>query len=71
MIAAVPAVDGQNTAHGIRSSTLLDRTFGLRNLMCIAGAQDDIRIGPVLRIEERIATDRDCRIGLGDRGVTA
>ena len=38
----------------------------MRKLLCIAGAQDEIRIGPVLRIEERIATDRDCRIGLGD-----
>jgi hypothetical protein len=32
----------------------------------IAGAQDEICIGPVLRIEERIAPDRDRRIGLGD-----
>ena len=37
-----------------------------RKLLYIAGAQDDFRIGPVLRIEERIATDRDRRIGLGD-----
>ena len=39
------------------------RAFCKRKLLCIAGAQDDIRIGPVLRIEERIATDRDRRIG--------
>ena len=32
----------------------------------MAGAQDDIGVGPVLRIEERIAPDRDRRIGLGD-----
>ena len=32
----------------------------------IAGAQDEICIGPVLKIEERIAPDRDRRIGLGE-----
>jgi hypothetical protein len=45
---------------------LLDLAFGLRELLCIAGAQDDIGIRPVLRIEERIAADRNLRIGLGD-----
>ena len=45
---------------------LLDRTFGLRELMCIAGAQHHIRVRPVLWIEERIAPDRDRRLGLGD-----
>jgi hypothetical protein len=35
-------------------------------LLCIAGAQYHIRVGTVLRIEERIAPDRDSRIGLGD-----
>src|SRR5262245_47346702 len=39
---------------------------GLRELLCIAGAQHHIRVGPVLRIEERIAPDRDPGIGLGD-----
>src|SRR6516164_8169481 len=34
--------------------------------MCIAGAQHHIRVGPVLRIEERIAPDRDPRISFGD-----
>jgi hypothetical protein len=37
-----------------------------RELLWIAGAQYHIRVGPVLRIEERIAPDRDRRIGLGD-----
>ena len=45
---------------------LLDLTFGLRELLCIAGAQHYIRVGPVLWIEERIAPDRDPGIGLGD-----
>ena len=45
---------------------LLDRTFGLRELLCIAGAQHHIRVGPVLRIEKRIAADRDFGIGFGD-----
>ena len=44
----------------------LNRTFGLPELMCIVGAQHHIRVGPVLRIEERIAADRDLVIGLGD-----
>jgi len=39
---------------------------GLRELLCIAGAQHYIRVGPVLWIEERIAPDRDPGIGLGD-----
>ena len=43
---------------------LLDRTFGLRQLMCIAGAQHHIRVRPVLWIEERIAPDRDRRLAL-------
>jgi len=34
--------------------------------MCIAGAQHHIRVRPVLRVEERIAPDRDRRLGLGD-----
>ena len=42
---------------------VLDRAFCKRKLLYIAGAQDDICIGP--GIEERIATERDCRIGLG------
>jgi hypothetical protein len=45
---------------------LLDRAFRKRELLCIAGAEYHIRVGPVLRIEERIAPDRDRRIGLGD-----
>ena len=45
---------------------ILDRAFGLRELLCIAGAQHHMRIGAVLRIEEWIAPDRDPRIGLGD-----
>ena len=48
------------------SLQLLDRTFGLRELLCIAGAQHHIRVEPVLWIEGRIAPDRDPRIGLGD-----
>src|SRR5262245_30128286 len=39
---------------------------GLRELLCIAGAQHHIRVRPVLRIEERIAPDRDPGIGLDD-----
>jgi hypothetical protein len=42
---------------------VLDRALSKRELVWIAGAQDDISIGPVLRIEERIAPDRDPRIG--------
>jgi len=45
---------------------VFDCVFGLRELLCIAGAQHYIRVGPVLWIEERIAPDRDPRIGLGD-----
>src|SRR5205807_6484647 len=45
---------------------VLDRAFGKRELLCIAGAQHHIRVGPVLRIEERIAADRDLGIGLSD-----
>jgi hypothetical protein len=45
---------------------VLDRAFDLRELLCIAGAQHHIRVGPVLWIEERIAPDRDRRIGFGD-----
>ena len=45
---------------------LLDLTFGLRELLCIAGAQHHIRVGPVLRIEKQIAADRDLGIGFGD-----
>src|SRR6266566_6824711 len=45
---------------------VLDRAFCKRELLWIAGAQYHIRGGPVLRIEERIAPDRDRRIGLGD-----
>ena len=45
---------------------LLDRAFGLRDLLCIISAQHHIRVGPVLWIEKRIAPDRDLRIGLGD-----
>jgi len=45
---------------------VLDRAFCKRELLWIAGAQYHIRAGPVLRIEERIAPDRDRRLGLGD-----
>jgi len=45
---------------------VLDRVFGLRELVCIAGAQHHIRVGPMLRIEKRIAADRDLRIGFGN-----
>jgi hypothetical protein len=34
---------------------LLDLAFGLHELLSIAGAQHHIRVGPVLRVEERIA----------------
>jgi hypothetical protein len=37
-----------------------------RELLCIADVQRHIRIGPMLRIEERISPDRDPEIGLGD-----
>ena len=40
--------------------------FGVRELVCIAGAQHHIRVGPVLRIEERMAADRNLGIGPGD-----
>src|SRR5215813_9527354 len=45
---------------------LLDLAFGLRERLCIAGAQHHIRVGAVLWIEERIALDRDPRIGFGN-----
>ena len=45
---------------------VLDRAFGLRELLYIAGAQHHIRVGPMPRIEGRIAPDRDPRIGFGD-----
>jgi hypothetical protein len=45
---------------------VLDRAFGKRELLCIAGAQHHIRVGPMLRIEERIAADHDLGVGLGD-----
>ena len=45
---------------------VLDRAFGLRELLCIAGAQHHIRVGPVLWVEERIAPDRNPRIGFGN-----
>jgi len=34
---------------------VLDRAFGKRELLCIAGAQHHIRVGPMLWIEKRIA----------------
>jgi hypothetical protein len=42
----------------------LDGAFGMRELLYIAGAQH--RVGPMLRIEKRIAADRDFGIGFGD-----
>src|SRR5215831_3076030 len=45
---------------------VLDRAFCKRELLCIAGAQHHIRVGPVLRIEKRIAADRDLGIGFGN-----
>jgi hypothetical protein len=45
---------------------VLDRAFGLRELLSITGAQHHIRFGPAVRIEERMAADRDLGIGLGD-----
>jgi hypothetical protein len=45
---------------------VLDRVLRKRELLWIAGAQYHIRVGPVLRIEERIAPDRDRRMGHGD-----
>src|SRR5262249_42922068 len=45
---------------------VFDRTFGKRELLCIADTQHHIRVGPVLlRIEEWKAPHRDRRIGLG------
>jgi hypothetical protein len=35
-------------------------------LLWIAGAQHHIRVGPVLWIEERMAPDRDPRVGFGN-----
>jgi hypothetical protein len=55
---------GQVVLHG--SLKRFIETRSLRELLSIAGAQHHIRIGPVLRIEERIAPDRDPRIGFGD-----
>jgi hypothetical protein len=37
-----------------------------RELLCIADAQHHIRIGPMLRIDERTSPDRDPEIGLAD-----
>jgi len=37
---------------------LLDLTFGLHELLCIAGARHHIRVKRGLWIEERIAPDR-------------
>ena len=45
---------------------LLHRVLGKRQLLCIAGAQDHVGIGPVLRVEERIAADCNLGIGLGN-----
>src|SRR6516162_69951 len=47
----------QHILHGAR---------GDRKLLRVAGAQDHVGIGPVLRIEERIAADRHFGIGLGN-----
>src|SRR6516162_9622561 len=44
----------------------LHRARGKRELLRVARAQYHVGIGPVLRIEERIAADRDFGIGLGD-----
>src|SRR5262245_12056123 len=45
---------------------VFDRARGKRELLRVARAQDDVGIGPVLRIEEWIAADRDLGVGLGD-----
>jgi hypothetical protein len=45
---------------------ILDRALGARQRLHITGTQHHIRVGPALRIEERIAADRDLGIGLGD-----
>src|SRR5262249_50636832 len=45
---------------------VLDRAFCKGELLWIAGAQHHIHVGPVLRIEERIAADRNLRIGRRD-----
>src|SRR5262249_46839504 len=45
---------------------VLHRAHGERKLLRVARAQDHVGIGPVLRIEEWIAADRDFGIGLGD-----
>src|SRR5262245_3021708 len=45
---------------------VLNRAHGERKLLRVARAQDHVGIGPVLRIEEWIAADRDFGIGLGD-----
>src|SRR5262249_40485018 len=45
---------------------LLDLAFGLRELLCIVGAQHHIRVGPLLWIEERIA---ELDVDLGARPV--
>src|SRR5262249_24714680 len=43
-----------------------DRAFCKGELLWIAGAQHHIHVGPVLRIEERIAADCNLRIGRRD-----
>src|SRR5215467_1811827 len=45
---------------------VLHRACGKRELLRVARAQHHVGIGPVLRIEERIAANRDFGIGLGD-----
>src|SRR5215831_12740761 len=45
---------------------LLHRARCERKLLRVAGAQHYVGIGPVLRIEEWVAADRDFGIGLGD-----
>src|SRR5262249_49359227 len=45
---------------------VLHRAHGERKLLRVARAQDHVGIGPVLRIEEWIAADRNFGIGLGD-----
>src|SRR5262249_6180352 len=45
---------------------VLHRARGDRKLLRVAGAQDHVGIGPVLRIEEWIAADRHFGIGLGN-----
>ena len=40
---------GANSRVQVLPNAFLDRAFGLRELLCIAGAQHHIRVGPVLR----------------------